>query len=145
MNRRDILLCFIALPEGKTNVLSPIQIMKGMFLIKQELNVSNFYEFKPYLYGPCSLEVYEDIQRFVEENLILLLPSIRGWKLYTISSKGMEKFKAISKTMDEEFLENMRRIKKIVMEKSFIELLKYVYEKYPEFAINSIINIGVIK
>jgi len=139
------LLCFIALPEGKTNVLSPIQIMKGMFLIKQELNVSNFYEFKPYLYGPCSLEVYEDIQRFVEENLILLLPSIRGWKLYTISSKGMEKFKAISKTMDEEFLENMRRIKKIVMEKSFIELLKYVYEKYPEFAINSIINIGVIK
>lgn len=139
------MLCFIALPEGKTNVLSPIQIMKGMFLIKQELNVSNFYEFKPYLYGPCSLEVYEDIQRFVEENLILLLPSIRGWKLYTISSKGMEKFKAISKTMDEEFLENMRRIKKIVMEKSFIELLKYVYEKYPEFAINSIINIGVIK
>jgi len=145
MNRRDILLCFIALPEGKTNVLSPIQIMKGMFLIKQELNVSNFYEFKPYLYGPCSLEVYEDIQRFVEENLILLLPSIRGWKLYTISSKGMEKFKAISKTMDEEFLENMRRIKKIVMEKSFIELSKYVYEKYPEFAINSIINIEVIK
>lgn len=145
MNKRDILLCFIALPEGKTNVLSPIQIMKGMFLIKQELNVSNFYEFKPYLYGPCSLEVYEDIQRFIEENLILLLPSIRGWKLYTISSKGMEKFKAISKTMDEEFLENMRRIKKIVMEKSFIELLKYVYEKYPEFAINSIINIEVIK
>ena len=143
MNKRDILLCFIALPDRRP--MSPIQIMKGMFLIKKELNVTDFYEFEPYLYGPCSFEVYRDLQRLAEENLILSSPSIRGWKYYIISSKGMEIFKAISQTMDGELLEGIRKIKKIVTEKSFIELLRYVYEKYPEYAVNSIINIEALK
>jgi len=145
MDRKEILLSFIALPEGKPNVLSPIQIMKGMFLVKQELHLKNFYQFKPYLYGPCSLEVYRDVQRLVGENFILPLPSVRGWKFYMVSSKGSKKFEELSKKMDREFLESMRRIKRIVMEKSFIELLKYVYRKYPEFAVNSVINVEVIK
>jgi len=145
MNRRDILLCFIALPEGKPNVLSPIQIMKGMFLIKRELNISNFYEFEPYLYGPCSFEVYRDLEQLTRENLIISLPSFRGWNFYMISSKGMIKFKELSKSMDKDFLEELKRIKRLVMGKSFLGLLKYVYERYPEFAVNSIINIEVIK
>jgi len=143
MNKKDILLCFIASPDIKP--VSPIQIMKGMFLIKKELNVTDFYEFEPYLYGPCSFEVYRDLQQLVEENLVLSSPSIRGWKYYIISSKGMETFKAISQIMDKDLLEGIIRIKKIIIKKSFIELLRYVYEKYPEYAVNSIINIEVLK
>jgi hypothetical protein len=88
-SKRDILLVFINLPIGQEeNIMSPIQIMKGMFLVKNELKMENFYEFEPYLYGPCSFQIYSDLLVLVEKKLIETISSPYSWKYYRITPLG---------------------------------------------------------
>jgi len=83
MEKRDILLLFFCLPiAGKKEILSPIQIMKSMFLLSKENEIKDFYRFHPYLYGPCSLEVYKDIDSLVRDGFISQVPSSHRRKYF---------------------------------------------------------------
>lgn len=143
MDRKDILLYFIYLPVDKLNFLMPIQIMKGLFLIKKEQNPEDFYSFVPYLYGPCSFDIYRDLNELTNEGLITTVKSRQKWNYYRITPSGRELCKEI--TLNDDLLENIKNNKKLVMEKSFIDLLEYVYNKYPEYAKNSIVNIEAMR
>ena len=142
IRREDILLYFIYLPVREPNFVTPIQIMKGLFLIKEKLNPPDFYEFQPYLYGPCSFDIYRDLRKLLEEGMVISIPSPNGWRIYGISSLGIKKCKKLSFRKD--MVDNIKQIKTFVVNKSFIELLKYIYKKYPEYAVNSIIDIEAI-
>ncbi|RSN76686.1 hypothetical protein [Candidatus Methanodesulfokora washburnensis] len=144
MEKRDILLYFIYVPVENLELLSPIQIMKGLFLIKQELKLEDFYEFEPYLYGPCSFEVYQDLELLSKERLITQVPSGGRWFYYKITPLGRGKIREISKAMDEKLAQGILEIKKLITRKSIFELLQYVYNKYPEYAKKSIINLEVL-
>lgn len=147
MNKEEILLALLYLPVDDEEKMSPIQIMKSMFLIKNELNLedSEFYRFKPYLYGPCSFEIYSTLSNLEKKGIIDTIPTIRGWKYYRITNKGGILVKEIIKKMDKQVLDKIYEIKKLVLSKNFTELLEYVYAKYPEYAKNSIINMEVFK
>jgi Fe2+ or Zn2+ uptake regulation protein len=71
---RDVLLYFTYPPVENVKLLSPIQLMKGLFLIKQELKLKDFYEFEPYHYSPCSFDVYRDLEILTKERLITQVP-----------------------------------------------------------------------
>lgn len=143
MRKRDILLALMYLPtDKKLEIMSPIQIMKALFLFKMELKLSDseFYKFEPYLYGPCSFEVYSDLALLQIQGVVDTEYSLWGWKYYRLTGKGLSAAENIVKKMDRNILEKLQTIKNIVMSKSFMELLRYVYTKYPEYAKNSIIN-----
>jgi uncharacterized protein YwgA len=144
MEKRDVLLYFIYAPVENVQYLSPIQIMKGLFLIKEELKLEDFYEFEPYLYGPCSFEVYRDLEILTKERLITRVPTGGRWFYYKITPLGKDKIEEILKTMDEKLAQRILELKKFVVRKSLFELLRYVYTKYPEYAKNSIINLEVL-
>jgi uncharacterized protein YwgA len=144
IRKRDILLYFIYVPVENLELISPIQIMKGLFLIQQELKPEDFYEFEPYLYGPCSFEVYQDLELLTKERFITQIPSRGRWFYYKITPLGRDKIEDISKTMDEKIAQGILEIKKFIARKSIFELLQYVYSKYPEYAKNSIINLEVV-
>jgi uncharacterized protein YwgA len=145
-SRKDILLVFIALPiNEKRDIISPIQLMKGMFLIKNELKMPDFYEFKPYLYGPCSFEIYSDLSNLLESSLISIVDTPFSWKCFRITAKGLEKADLIIKNLDNELIGKLNEIKKFVIKKTFLELLEYIYKKYPEYAKNTIINLKVFE
>jgi len=144
--REKRLLELIYLPiEAVKNMMSPIQIMKAMFLMKQELNLSEFYEFKPYLYGPCSFDIYFDLSDLDKKGLIDTIPTLQGWKYYKITEKGKIVAKEFIGEEDRIVIDKILEVKKKVLSKSFLELLRYIHERYPEYAKNSIINIGAIK
>lgn len=146
MKKKEILLELIYLPvESKENKISPIQIMKSMFLLKQERDLSEFYEFKPYLYGPCSFEIYSDLLDLKNEDLIDTIPALRNWEYYRITKNGKAKAEEIKQDLDRDLIEEIIKIKGTVISKSFLELLEYVYKKYPEYAKDSIINIEGFK
>jgi hypothetical protein len=145
ISKKDILLVLIDLPVDNTKLISPIQIMKSLFLLKEETKLKDFYEFVPYLYGPCSFEVYSDLISLKEETLIEDVPTFSSWKYYKTTSIGSEKASLVMKTLDEELLKELIRIKKFVVTKTFLELLSYIYKKYPEYAKNSIINLKGLK
>lgn len=147
MKKRDILLALMYLPtDKKLEIMSPIQIMKALFLFKMELKLSDleFYKFEPYLYGPCSFEVYSDLASLQIQRLVDAEPSFWGWKYYRLTDKGRNVAEEVVGEMDKSMLDKLHRIKNTVMSKSFMELLRYVYTKYPEYAKNSIINTEVL-
>ena len=135
--KQKILLTLLRVLDKKP--MSPIQIMKALFLYSQEEKPQNFYIFKPYLYGPCSFEVYSDINKLFSNGLIVESPSYYSWNFYSISSKGED---CLQRSVKKEEIE---KIKETVISKSFIGLLKYVYSKYPEYTNNSIINKEILK
>jgi DNA-binding PadR family transcriptional regulator len=121
--------------------MSPLQIMKSLFLFYKEQQPEDFYEFIPYLYGPCSFEVYKDLKILEEAGLIISHPTNRGWSLFTVTNKGEEYL--IKDNI--ELIRKLETIKEFVLSKSFFELLVEIYSKYPEFAINSIFNFKPFK
>ncbi len=136
--KQQIILNFLI--TGDKKPMSPLQIMKALFLYTQEEKPKDFYEFVPYLYGPCSFDVYSDLKSLESGGFITTYPTYRGWNFFGVTSEG-EKY-LIS---DTKIIQKLYEIKKLILSKSFIELLKYVYSKYPEFAKNSIFNSEALK
>ena len=136
--KQKILLNFLI--AGNKKPMSPIQIMKAIFLYAQEEKPKDFYEFIPYLYGPCSFDVYTDLKLLENRGLITSYPTSRGWNFFGITSEG-EKYLID----DTKIVQKLQEIKKEIVSKSFIELLKYIYSKYPAFTINSIFNNEALK
>lgn len=136
--KQKIILNFLIIGEKKP--MSPLQLMKAIFLYAQEEKPKDFYKFTPYLYGPCSFDVYTDLKLLENKGFITSYPTYRGWSFFGITPDG-EKY-LIS---DSKVIQKLYTIKKTILSKSFIELLKYVYSKYPEFAQNSIFNSEALK
>lgn len=144
-NKKDILLVLLDMPTDDNPLMSPIQIMKSMFLVKNELNLTDFYQFEPYLYGPCSFEIYTDLISLSEEKLIEEIKTPFSWNYYKTTLKGKELSRKLATGIEKNILKKIQEIKKLVVCMNLIELLRYVYEKHPEFAVNSIIKFEVFK
>lgn len=136
--KQKILLNFLIADNKKP--MSPIQIMKAIFLYAQEERPKGFYEFIPYLYGPCSFDVYTDLKLLEKMGLITSYPTSRGWNFFVITSEGENYL-----IEDVKIVKKLQKIKKEIVSKSFIELLKYIYSKYPAFTTNSIFNNKALK
>jgi uncharacterized protein YwgA len=136
--QQKIILNFLIADDKKS--MSPIQLMKAIFLYLQEEKPKDFYEFSPYLYGPCSFDVYADLKLLEDNGFITSYPTHRGWSFFDITSEGGKHL-----IDDTKIIQKLDKIKKTILSKTFIELLKYIYFKYPEFAKNSIFNSEALK
>lgn len=125
----------------KESPLDRIHIMKTLFLIwhRSGRNIPNYFEFTPYLYGPCSFEVYSVLMDMEFERLIVQPPhSIRDWTNYYLTEKGEKKVEVTKKQTNPDILVLIKTIVSEVSRLSFYELLKKVYSEAPDFATNSI-------
>jgi uncharacterized protein len=141
VNARDRLLLFIAL-DGAPGGLDPVRIQKGMFLFAQETAApaGEKYQFVPYSYGPMSSAIYRDLDTLVARELVTR-QAVEGqpWTRYQVSEEGMARAKKmLSEEPSESAAERLHAIKREVTSKSFSTLLDDVYERYPEYAVNSI-------
>ena len=118
--------------------------MKELFIIRKGLsNVddSQFYQFVPYLYGPCSFEVYKDISRLEREGLILRkLDKNKRWSVFSITERGSDYIESMGGNIPKV----VEDVKKTLNAIPFIELLRWVYEKYPHFAEKSILRHAIM-
>jgi len=95
-------------------------LIKTLFLIKQELSPEKFYDFYPYQYGPFSNEIYHDIRRLEDNDII-----DKDWDVKVLTESENKEFENVIK----DILEKYNTADKIK---------KYVYTKYPEFVPKSI-------
>jgi uncharacterized protein YwgA len=144
MKRRDWLLLFAAY-KGAPDGLDPIRFQKGLFLFAQRARVPtrSKYVFKPYVYGPMSTGIYDDLDRLVDEGLVERVPVPgKHWSRYKPTRVTYrEGERVIKQAEDEKLLDAARElftIKQDVSSVGFGELLDRVYTEYPEFAVNSI-------
>src|SRR5258705_12332099 len=94
MASRDEFL-LLALASASDGRLTPVQIQKAMFLLKQEAGQfvgPDFYEFVPYNYGPFNSSIYDDLNTLAAEGLVTVDQSQgRSWAMNTITGTCQQK------------------------------------------------------
>jgi hypothetical protein len=136
----DWLLVFCAL-KGAPDGLDPVRIQKGMFRFAQESGVpeDELYTFAPYHYGPMSRQLYADVDALEARGLIHGTP-VEGysWKRYRATPVGIEMAQDVAARGDRAGLNQLWALKRELAGQSFAELLRDVYDRYPDYAANSV-------
>lgn len=142
LTRRDWLLLYIAL-KGAPEGLDPVKIQKGLFLMAMEggLPENERYSFSPYLYGPMSSAIYQDVEHLESNGLIRGEP-VPGytWKRYTPTPAGVDVARGLLEKADARAARKLFEIKQQVAGQSFPTLLRDVYARYPEYATRSVFS-----
>lgn len=140
MERKDITL--LAIESASDGGLSPIQLQKSLFIVGQSHLTglpSDFYAFYPYNYGPFCEEVYRDTDALVEEGMVFDVPvAEQSWSKYIIAPKGRVRAEEIKKEIDSELSTYIKETVQWVSSLPFVELLRAIYAKYPQYSTNSV-------
>jgi uncharacterized protein YwgA len=127
--------------------LDRIRLMKALFLFWKRVGfrIPGYFEFKPYLYGPCSFEVYSVLDQLSQSGFVVNPPyPIQQWSKYYLTASGIAEAEKVSHTVPGDMGECIAKITEEVSRLGFYELLRKVYEEAPEFAINSVMR-GLLK
>ncbi len=127
-----------------SKMLDPIRIMKALFIVCKKsppeyLGGMPPYEFHPYLYGPYSEQVYQDLSELEELNLIqkVAVPG-RTWSYYVPTEKGKEISGSAISAYDDKLRRYIQKIYDFVQGRDFAALLGEVYRAFPEYAVRSV-------
>jgi DNA-binding PadR family transcriptional regulator len=118
--------------------LDPIRLMKGGFIVS-EIGVEAWrplFNFHPYHYGPFDSSVYGAVDRLVAGGLLAATP-VGGYNTYAVTDTGHRRAADLEGLIGERAAGWLRRIGRYVTSRSFTDLLKEIYERYPDFAVNS--------
>jgi uncharacterized protein YwgA len=126
--------------------LDRIHIMKALFLLQRRAGeIPDYFQFKPYLYGPCSFEVYDVLAALEREGLVVRpLDPMPQWVAYYLTERGKKEAEKAVCDLDPKLRECLEAVTREVSRLGFYELLKRVYDEAPEFAENSLLK-GVLK
>lgn len=136
-------------PKGeiKEEITGKTRLMKLMFLLIKEENFEYYLKngdtFKPYKYGPYDSEIYDALEALESLKIIDIMNDkiesanneIYDKKIkFRLTEKGLERTKKIVNNMPINLYKKIEKIKRIYSRMSLIQLLYYVYNKYPEYA-----------
>lgn len=142
MKPHEQLLSFIAAGETPTD---PIRVMKGLFIFtmaarnNKNLAPEGVFNFGPMDYGPCAPDIYNALDVLERSGQIQKLP-VPGetWSKLIATTVGRAAATEIYKSNRDtaSFLASLRAW---TDKQSFRSLLRTVYEKWPEYAVNSVL------
>jgi uncharacterized protein YwgA len=126
--------------------LDRIHIMKALFLLQRRAGkIPDYFHFEPYLYGPCSFEVYDALTALEREGLVVRpLHPMPQWVAYYLTDRGKKEAESAVRALDPQLREHLETVTREVSQLGFYELLKRVYDAAPEFAVNSVLK-GVLR
>jgi uncharacterized protein YwgA len=134
MNKEDWLLMTI------DSYIEPIQLQKTLFRFAKEARapVRQRYSFVPYNWGPCSRDIYQDLEQLRQKGLVEFVPTGRGWNAYRLTTTGEERAGELRRKANASLLRRLRAARKWVTERPFNTLLRDVYSRYPRYATKSL-------
>ena len=139
MNKRELLLAAMAAGEGAEH--SPVQVQKLLFLIDKNLGAElgeRVFQFVPYDYGPFDSSLYEVLRELEQSSMATAVPTVRGWKRYTLSPAGQQLGQIILQSLPPRAAKYIAEVSGFVRKLSFAELVSAVYKAYPEMRVNSV-------
>jgi hypothetical protein len=132
----------LALDAAQDRGLTPVQIQKALFVLSQRRKDDvggDFYAFRPYHYGPFDAQVYHDADMLVEDGLLTLdLSNGRSMRTYHISPLGEQAAEQIRREVSPYAVEYLQNVVEWTQRLSFSELVRSVYEAFPEMRENSV-------
>lgn len=140
MERWELLLLFLGTGKAANQEVDPVRIMKGMFLLEMGGALEpHSYNFEPYDYGPFSVSLYDDLDLLEGKELIERLPRPgRNWSYVRATDEGRRVAKSLEDQAKPKQLKLIQEVRDEVLDKTFADLLRYIYKKYPKYAGRSV-------
>lgn len=135
VSKEGVLIAIVA-AAGEAG-LDRAQLQKSVFLVGEEFDgelPSNFYEFRPYMYGPFAQGVYADIERLSDGPMIHTFHGDDGRPIYRFMSSAATDMIGLTDNLSS----LIRRVVEWVTSMSFDELVRAIYYLYPEQRENSV-------
>ncbi|MGI9071930.1 MAG: hypothetical protein ACR2JB_11620 [Bryobacteraceae bacterium] len=140
MTRADWII--LALSCAKSRTLSPVQLQKSLFLLGKELPEevgSDYYRFVAHNYGPFDRAIYSDASVLSAGGFVAILPAPgRRYSTYSLTPMGVNYSEALTQAAPSRALAYLVRVVEWVQGRSFADLLRSVYARYPEYRANSV-------
>lgn len=140
MNRRDAVLAVLAAADG--NGYGPAQLQKAMFLISRNapdvFDDGRGFNFTPYDYGPFDKRVYDAADVLAAEGLCSVTRSSNGYRTYSATEDGRRVGQQVLDGLDADKRSYIQDVSRWVRSLSFAQLVKSIYQAYPETRENSI-------
>jgi hypothetical protein len=121
--------------------LDRIRLMKTLFLVwyRSDDGEHGPFYFEPYLYGPCSFEVYRELDKLQSRGLIVQAPHpIAQRSRYHLTAAGRRVADTAAEQLGAKLSRELRDTARWSAELSFGSLLSAVYSEAPEFVARSI-------
>ena len=160
----DVLLALLYAKgsTGKNNepIAGTTRLEKFLFLISRETDltepISNNYDFTPDNYGPCSHEIFDDIEMLKDANIIVEKQSSKfdqlaegddnechypavdsedypkTLRIFSLTEKGERIGELLFNSLSEETKKKLNILKKLYNKRPVSKLVQDVYTKYPE-------------
>lgn len=136
LHREQWILLFL-----REHPLDRMHLMKALFLLwyRSKRSIPEYFVFEPYLYGPCSFEVYSVLEDLLANGFVVQLPHpVQQWACYFLTDRGKREAEAAVSFADPATLAQVKQIANEVSNLGFSELLRKVYKEAPEFSCNSV-------
>jgi len=153
-------LLYVKGPKGEIGeeIVGKTRLMKLMFLLlkdeKLEQYLTDDFSFEAYKYGPFDSEIYDIINAFKELGVIEIKgdvsfhstfdEDVENYDVKTrfkLTELGIKKTEDIVKYIPFKIVKNIELVKKKWANKPLLQLLYYVYSKYPEYAKHSEVHL----
>jgi len=118
-------------------------IQKLFFILMNQVKEIPQFEYFPYNYGPFSKELNQAVNDLIEEGYISET-KVGEYFLYSITDKG-SKVAEDQKTVNKDAKKQISQVCEHVKNLRPRELLEYVYKKYPESTVNSLLKREIFK
>ena len=134
-NRERILIAIVA-AAGEQG-LDRAQLQKSAFLVGEEFEgkLENYYQFRPYMYGPFAQDIYTDVERLSDGPMIeTFIDDGRQWYRMADDTTSWQY------NLTDELESGVKRIVGWISRmSSFYELVRAIYFLYPEQRENSVL------
>jgi hypothetical protein len=132
----------LALAEAEEGSLSPVQVQKALFVFKEgagrNLPNDSCYNFVPYNYGPFDSQIYEHLSTLQFGGLVHIVnPTSSAQRRYVITQRGMAQAHR-TRQEDPRHASYMKDVVNWVQRHSFSDLVRAIYQRWPEYRQNSV-------
>jgi hypothetical protein len=138
LTQEDLIL---TLADGATGPydLDRIRLMKGCFIVSERgrREWRNLFEFRPYAYGPFDRSVYSARDAAIADGLLMNDPHGR-YDDYALTDSGRARVAEVEAAIGGANADWVRRVGHYVTSKSFAQLLREVYARWPDYASRSV-------
>ena len=120
----------------------PIRAQKLLFLIDREVAAGiggPFFRFKPFLYGPFDRAVYDVIQDLVAEG-DALIETTESFPRYRLTPAGHRRGRSVLASLPDPVADYVVRVSRWVRRMPYRQMLRAVYRKYPDMAVDSVVR-----
>lgn len=148
LTRTECLLLLLYAPganakEGE-KIVGMTKLQKLLFLLGKEGRLENilpdYFKHIAYKFGPFSQELLDELELLKELKLIqdfgLIVEEGEG-QTFELTERGLEVARKIVKETPKDILKKVINIKTVYGSQPINQLLRYVYSKYPEYAVYS--------